>query len=206
VTDLIVLVADNNMRAALASLLHRHERLGIHPLQFDAYAHIRKDPGVFKTCQDFFRQFLLSHRYALAVFDWEGCGSNLSADETRKLVQQNLDINGWKNRSAVIVIDPELENWIWSPSRHVARALGWGDFPGLQRWLTQQQFLVPGQGKPLRPKEAMEAALRQVKLPRSSAIYAKVASTVDFENCSDGAFNHLVSTLRSWFPAVQILG
>lgn len=198
--DLVVVAADNNIRAAIEALLLRHERIQIRPIQFDAYAHIHKDPGVFTTAQEFLRQFQRSHRYALAIFDRDGCGSDLSANMIKDRVQQNLDVNGWRNRSCVAVLDPEIETWIWSPSQHVATALGWRDFRTLQRWLIQQQFLGEGEVKPARPKEAMEAALRQVKLPRSSAIYAKIASKVEFENCVDAAFCDLVTALRSWFP------
>jgi len=198
--DLIVLAADNTIRASMETLLLKHDRLGIRPIEFEAYSHPHRDPGVFSTAQDFLRQFLKSHDFAIAIFDREGCGSDLVAGAIRKTVQQKLDANGWKNRSSVIVLDPEIEAWVWSPSQNVANALGWRDFRTLKRWLVSQQFLAEEQTKPPKPKEAMEAALKQAKIPRSTAIYVKIAAKIDFENCVDETFLEFTNTLRGWFP------
>jgi len=198
--DLIVLAADNTIRATMEALLPRYGLLRIRPIEFEAYSHPHRDPGVFTTAQDFLRQFLKSHRYAIAIFDCEGCGSNSAPHEIRNSLQQRLDVNGWKDRSNVVVLNPELETWVWSPSHHVATALGWRDFRTLKRWLVSQQFLAESEIKPRRPKEAMEAALQQARLPRSTAIYSKIASKIEFENCVDNTFLEFVATLRSWFP------
>ena len=56
-------------------------------------------------------------------------------------------------------------------------------------------------GKPVRPKEAAEAALRKVRRPRSSNIYRKLAEVVSLQLCTDPAFLKLKSILQNWFPA-----
>ena len=58
------------------------------------------------------------------LIDAEWSGSPASAKEIEEKNQGDLNRNGWKGRSAVIVIDPELEIWVWSTSPHVPRLFG----------------------------------------------------------------------------------
>jgi hypothetical protein len=107
---------------------------------------------------------------------------------------------GWNNRAGIIVLDPELEIWVWSESPHVNYQLGWGGRKlNLRTWLRKQQLLKPRQQKPDRPKEALEAALAVVRLPRSSAIYRALAEKVSLARGSDRAFLKLKATLQFWF-------
>lgn len=110
---------------------------------------------------------------------------------------------GWKGNAAAIVIDPELENWVWGHSPHVATALGWTDKEqGIREWLLEEEFLAEAtQAKPSRPKEAMEAVLRHVRRPRSSAIYRAIASTVSLAGCNDPSFVKFRQALHGWFSA-----
>jgi hypothetical protein len=108
------------------------------------------------------------------------------------------------------VIDPELEVWVWSNSPRVADVLGWqGRSRELNEWLRtttirigkqEREYLKEGETKPVRPKEAMEAALREVRKPRSSANFRQMAEKVSLEKCQDPAFRRLKSTLQQWFP------
>jgi hypothetical protein len=116
-------------------------------------------------------------------------------------VEQRLATNGWADRARAIVIDPELESWVWSKSPEVDKALGWaGHVPALRPWLTQNGWLHESEAKPARPKEAMDAALRVVRRPRSSAIFRELAERVSFRRCTDAAFGKLITTLQTWFP------
>ena len=38
------------------------------------------------------------------------------------------------------------------------------------------------------------------RIPRSSAIYKNIASSVSVLRCEDSAFQMLLETLREWFP------
>lgn len=129
-----------------------------------------------------------------------GCGSSHPREELELNVETLLAQNGWERRCAAICIEPELENWVWSSSPHVAAALEWhaGE---LDTWLVQAGHRPPGAAKPVKPKEAMEAALRIKRIPRSSAIYSAIAGKVSFDRCTDPAFLKLRGTLRAWFPA-----
>ena len=134
---------------------------------------------------------------ALVMFDREGCGQeNRSADELEDIVQSQLDRVGWADHSSVIVLDPELEIWVWSDSPHVSRILGIAR-PELDQLLGQ--YRSPGNLKPSRPKELMEKVLRQSHVPRSSSLYADLARFVGIERCTDPAFLRLKSYLIRWF-------
>ena len=198
--DLIVLVADKNMKAAVGGLLSLNEQIGTRRINIEGiYPHQKRDPGVYKFSPEFLRPFLRLTTYALALFDREGCGSELPRTELEEDLERRLVANGWQNRCAVVVIDPELENWVWGSSSQVATCLGWQENP-LRDWLAEQGRWPAGTRKPPKPKEAIEAALRFKRIARSSSIYSDVAKAARFDRCTDAAFLKLRSTLQRWFP------
>ena len=198
--DLIVLVADKNMKAAVDGILGLREKIGTRTIKIEGiYPHPKRDPGVYRFSPEFLRQFLRLTTYALALFDREGCGSELPRTELEEDLERRLAANGWQNRCAVIVIDPELENWVWGSSSRVATCLGWQEIP-LRHWLSERGHWPAGAGKPRRPKEAVEAALRLKKIARSSSIYSDIARHASFDYCTDPAFGKLRTTLQRWFP------
>jgi len=200
--DVIFLVADRHMEAVLEGLLGRPQSLSIRAITYVIRTHPEKDPGCYLTAHDFLRPFSRRYRHSLVMFDREGCGSDAGSRETlEKELEGRLARNGWPERARAIVIDPELEAWVWSDSPQVDRMLGWADVaPDLRQWLTQQGLLQETHIKPVRPKEAMQAALRNVRKPHSSAIFRQLAENVSLRRCSDPAFQKLKTTLQSWFP------
>lgn len=201
-SDLIVLVADRNMAATVTAILSRAESLGIRPIRFDVDVHPQKDPGVLRQSQEYLRASVGMYDHALIVFDREGCGKEQKTrEELEETVEAALALTGWATDSAVaIVIDPELENWFWSSSPHVEKAVGWTDRDeALRQWLVSRELLQEGEAKPGRPKEAVEAALREMRKPRSSAIYKALAEQVSLRLCEDPAFLKFKQTLQSWF-------
>jgi hypothetical protein len=200
--DLKVVVADKNMQATFAGLLTRHQSLGIRPLQLGSQSplvHSGHDPGCWKDGPELLAIEHQHFRHGLLALDWEGCNSNRSPDDTRRELQERLDrltTPGW---GYVVVLQPELEIWVFAGSTEVDRALGWQ--PGtLNPWLLEQGLLEPGQAKPARPKEAVEHAMVQKRQPRSSSVYRQLSSSVGFSRCTDPAFTELKSTLQQWFP------
>jgi hypothetical protein len=198
--DLVVLTADTNMEFAVRGILGRSKSLNTRGIEFDIFPHPQKDPGVYKRSHDFLRSQQDNYRYGITVFDKDGCGSDDDADIIAGQVQNNLDSAGWRDRSAVIVIVPELEIWVWSDSPEVARCLGW-DNDELRNWLCSKGYLKSGEIKPRDPKEAVEKALFAKRKPMSSSIFLNIASAVSFDRCSDDAFARLRQTLQEWFPA-----
>lgn len=63
----------------------------------------------------------------------------------------------------------------------------------------EQRFLLSDGSKPERPKEAMEQALRMVRLPRSSALYRQLAQQVSLARCTDASFLKFKALLQNWF-------
>jgi hypothetical protein len=202
--DLVLLVADKNLEGTLRGLLSRSAALGLRSVAFDLFIHPERDPGCYRHAHEFLRPFIGRYEHTLVVFDREGCGREekdrlaLEAD-----VETRLRENGWSERAAAVVVDPELEVWVWSGSPHVETALGWrtGDPPFLD-WLRGEGLLERGALKPARPKEAVERALRLTRRPRSSALYSQLARNVSTERCVDPSFAKLRSILQRWFPSV----
>jgi hypothetical protein len=201
--DLLVLVADRNMEMAVRGVLARSKSLGIRQVTADVRRHPEHDCGCRQSGVEFLTVFIGQYGHALLVFDREGCGQDEDpAEDIESELEGALKKAGWEDRAAVIVPDPELEVWVWGDSPHVERELGWsGRQPTLREWLYEKGFLGAGQIKPARPKEAMEAALREVGKSRSSALFATLAERVSLKKCDDRAFLKLRTTLGNWFSA-----
>jgi hypothetical protein len=201
--DLVVLVADKDAEQAVRGLLGRTESLRIRPLVADVFVHPERDPGCRARGVDFLRAFGRQYRHALIVFDREGCGwEDRPRESVEAEIEDGLSRTGWTGRSAVIALDPELEIWVWSDSPQVDSVLSWtGRQPPLRAWLEQRGFLVPGAAKPARPKEALDAALRECRRRRSSALFLRLASTVGLHRCTDAAFAKFTGTLQRWFES-----
>ncbi len=196
--DLVVLVADKNMEAVVRTLLEkRHQSLGIRQVQVDIFVHPRRDPGVLREADKFLQQFQSEYRYALVMFDYQGCGQkNLLPEQLETDVKARLERAGWSGRCEVIVLVPELEIWVWSNSHHVPKVLGLSseEMQSVLRRYRRNQL-----GKPNCPKEAMEECLRRSKVPRSSSIYAELAEKVSLKGCVEPSFVKFRNVLQRWF-------
>jgi len=199
--DLVILTADKRMRLTVEGLLERPQSLAIRPVEADVQAHPRHDPAVLREAHEFLRSRQRQASHALVVFDRDGCGSQQSREVLEEDVKVRLEQSGWRDRCAVVVIEPELEAWFWSDSPHVERALGWlKGRSQLNEWLAGKGFLHQGQRKPIKPKEAVLEALRHCRTQYSPSIYYDLAARVSFERCIDPAFLKLRSILNEWFP------
>ncbi len=201
--DLFVLVADSSIEQAFEGLLARHERLGSRRIGYDIQVHPKRDPGCRTDAVALSRPHLQSHRYALVVFDHYGCGQeSLRRQQIQQDVEKDLERNGWENRCKVIVIEPELENWVWAPSGKVSEILGWGsDFRALRKWLWNRELWSDNDPKPSDPKRAMQEALRHKRVRRSATLFKRIADISQPQDCQDPAFVELRKTLQDWFPA-----
>lgn len=199
--DLFLLLADTDAQYAIETLLNRPRALGIRPICYDRIRHVGRDAGCRKDCVELLRRYQRSHAHALVVFDRHGSGwdkrprEEIEADRERALAD-----SGWEKRAAVIVLDPELEAWVWSTSPHVAAVLGWKTPETLQAFLQRHRWLETESAKPEQPKEAMEAVLRQARKPRSARIFGELAEKIGLSTCTDPAFAKFRATLQHWFP------
>lgn len=203
--ECVFLVADKNMETVFQSFLAQPEarhRLVCRPFHFDLIVATGKaDPGIHSLAHEYLRGYASTHRYAVVVLDAEWAGAP-APEAIREKIAGDLCNTGWdRDRIAVIVIDPELENWIWMNSPHVAQGLGWTtSMADLRTWLNSKQFVFAESGKPERPKEAIEAVLRHTRKPRSSARYGKIVQQASIKRCTDPAFAELARVLQQWFP------
>jgi len=192
------------MRFAVRGVLGRWQALGIRELAPtpEILVHPYRDPRCLKRAHEFLRPFCRQYDHALVVFDHEGSGAERrTREELEDRVEDRLRQSGWGDRAGAVVVDPELEAWVWSDSPEVATALGWqGRAPGLREWLLREHFLGEGEVKPSRPKEAMETAIRLARKPRSAALFSQLAAKVSLRRCEDQAFKKLTGLLREWFP------
>lgn len=202
--DLVLLVADRSQQAGIDALLqYRFQNLGIRKLNYKSLLNPYHDCAKNQQIVEILRPFIADAQYALVVMDYEGSGREGKPTEIEEDIKATLEKNGWKNRVEVIVIEPELEIWVWGDSPHVDDVLGWrGHVPGLRKWLELQEWWESNSPKPKRPKEALESALREVRMPRSSATYKNLAEKVGLERCRDTSFLRLNGILRNWFPQV----
>jgi hypothetical protein len=209
--DLYVVVADLDAENAVRSLLcERQVALGIclrfnpdRPPLGDLLRYSGRDSGCYKDAVDLLRPQRQTHRHALLIFDRHGCGvETKSREEIENDVERRLCENGWAREAVcVVVIEPELEAWVWSASPHVANVLGWQDnYSALQSFLIASRLWEEGGLKPTLPKEAMECALREKNKPFGAPLFSELAKRVGLGRCEDPAFKKFYNQLRQWFP------
>lgn len=202
--DLVVVVADKDIEQSIEGVLSRPKAVGMRKVDYLLVVHPNHDPGCYETGDQLAAAFRAECNHALVVFDrdWQGAPSS-DADVLASHVEQKLTTT-WRDCARCIVIDPEVEQWVWSDSPHVAEAVSWpGSTADLRAWLQGECLWPDGATKPPDPKAAFLKALRKVRKPPSSAIFARLASTVSFGRCSDSAFLRVLATLRGWFPSVS---
>jgi len=198
--DLLLLVADKNAHFALKGALGRPEAMGMRSIQFDFIVHPGRDGGVRKSGPELLALERHRFRHALLVLDFEGSGTDRPGAEA---LEAELDARlapRWAATAKAIVIDPEVDVWIWGGDRAVEEVFAWPPGQGVRDWLREKGFDLADHGKPVRPKEALEAALRFAGLPRSSALYQRVAEKISLRHCVDPAFLRLRHQLAAWFP------
>ncbi|HEX6075049.1 MAG TPA: hypothetical protein VFZ32_07270 [Micromonosporaceae bacterium] len=207
--DVIFLVADGSIGQMLLGFLGRpqfHRSLGCGPFDFepsDIIPHDRRDPGVYRDGPELLRIYQKTHARAVILLDnaWEGSPgpAKIHDDLTRRLRDT------W-DQFAVIVLDPELEAWVWQDNPQVATALGCpADF---RETLARSGHWPRDKDKPPDPKAALDYLQRKYRdlrrdgyrVDRSPALFRRLASRISVQGCVDPAFLRLRDTLRGWFP------
>ena len=203
--DLLVLVADSQMKRTVETLLgNRRPALGIRPISFEVQSHPHQDSGCRTASEGILRPLRDEYQNALVMFDYDGCGvSEITAPDLERNLEQFYEANGWPPSSvAFVVIEPELEAWMFGPSfEHLQRFVGWSHPQNIREWLTHNGYLTAGNHKPDDPKSAIEAILDLQREPRSRRLYEYLARNVSLARCQDRAFQKFRSTLQRWFPA-----
>lgn len=202
--DLWILVADADIEATMHGLLtQRQAALGIRRIEFTITRHLRRDPGCRRQAVSTARGYVNDHNYALVMFDKVGSGDEgAERQRIQNDVERDLHHNGWENRSKAVVIDPELETWVWSTSAHVGKVLGWNEgTEALRDWLREHHLWPDDEAKPPDPKSALRRAMRERHRRPTAATFKTLARKVGLRTCRDPAFREVRETLKGWFPA-----
>ncbi len=205
--DCIFLVADKQMESVFKGFLKErnnfHLSLGTRPFTCDIKAdRAGNDPGLYTRSHELLRPYYRTHQHAVVVLDsdWQGAPE---AEAIRTKIKGDLTSTGWhRGNIEVIVIDPELEIWLWQDSPHIANAFQFNYHPysSLKSWLEDKGLWPPTQLKPVQPKKAFEQLSIEAHIPYSGAIYSKIVQRVSVSGCTDRAFCLLLETLQHWFP------
>lgn len=206
--DCLFLVADSNMAHALKGFFGKegyHLSLGCRPFSVEetdiVVASGQNDPGLYVRASELLKVYRGEYSHAVVMVDADWRGAPEPQDICNAL-EGHLREAGWPPPlGCAIVIEPEVDNWLWTDTPHTAVALRWPSVTELRQALQEEGMWPEGATKPPRPKEAADWAIRQKGKPRSSAIYQQVASRVSLGRCSDPAVAVLVNALQQWFPA-----
>jgi len=196
--DLVVLVADKDMHFAVKGGLSRPEALGIREIDFDFRSHPRHDAGVRVEGAAMLASERHRFNHALMLFDHEGCGDPCPVGELEHKLDEILR-RMWGQNAKAIVIEPEVDIWLWGSDNALAEAVDWQSSQPIRDWLRQRDFAFDATNKPVRPKEAFEAVERELRRAKSASTYAKITGRISLERCSDPAFTRLRNQLQIWF-------
>lgn len=196
--DLILLVPDKDTEFTVRGALSRPEALGIRQIDIQLLVEPGRDGGVRRRGSQVLGGQQARFAHALLLLDHEGSGSDLGPVELETRLDQSLSVM-WGNRAKAIVIDPEVDVWMWGAETHLRSMVDWRFPEDIRAWLVDQSFVFGADGKPARPKEALEAAFRRAGTTRSSARYKQVARTISLTRCKDEAFLRLRTALVTWF-------
>jgi len=207
----VFLVADSTMEQMLKSFLSRGSlegRLGCRTFDFDFQQDVvvgvrsgNTDGGIHRRVHDLLRPYLPSYQNAVVMPD-KNFGGRRPAAIVRDQILNNLLRNGWSAECVeVVVIDPELEVWLWQRGNsHVARVFRYNGSVSLEAFLEAEGFWHAAALKPAMPKEATRLLLQRYRGGAPMVVYARIIENISVSGCQDPAFNLLVAALRRWFP------
>lgn len=209
--DLVVFVADLTMEKAVEAFLRRPDfhapyNLNTRSFEFDPAEDLIRipgcDAGVFSKGHEWLQAYRGRHRHAAVIFDSE-FGTDRDVAGLRDELTGRILRTGWDaEHFRVVVIDPELEAWIWQRNQRVAAPLGFGSVAEMVEAIRDAGLeWLDGQPKPTRPKEALEAVVRRRGIGWSSAIHRSITDSVSLVGCQDPAFLELRHALQHWFPS-----
>lgn len=195
-----MLVPDLDYEVGIRALLARHQDLQISPITFGLVRHPHRDPGVRTRAHDLLRPLCRGTARALVLLDYQGCGAHSPPPDLELEIELRLRQNGWEgDRARVVVVDPELEIWLWVRSPLLGQLLGW-EAGALFEWLETEALWPRGSPKPPSPKRAFRSAIHRAGRSPSASMFKTAAERIDFRGCEDRAFLRLLGALRAWFP------
>ena len=198
------------MLGAMRAILARPHDLCISALQFDVDRFVGRDSGMVRTGPSMVGLPPYKDNYEKVILIWDHHGSGMSDPlETQEQVQAKLNDQSWTDRSSVVAIVPELEEWLWCDPDALCRFYAKINQPIakelLDKWVAgfaKEHGRSTSDVKRVLPKELFEHIVK-VKIRRSlsPAHYEKIAELADLSKWEKSdSFASLVSVLRHWFP------
>lgn len=206
IKDLLVYTADADALAFMRAVLGRPKALGIRPIEFDIERHPQRDAGMVQSGAELARMKKGGYHRALMMWDFAGCGREhrISAQALEAEVRGRLDNYSWSGRSAVTVLVPEVEVWLWHCAPTLAAYLG----VSVDEIDGGLQVFAGKQGQDLetlkreQPKELFEhlmrEKLRRTISPRDFEEIGRKASIKRLRNCP--SFDRIAGIVQGWFP------
>jgi hypothetical protein len=125
----------------------------------------------------------------------------------QKDITKNMLGTGWKEDSfCVVVIDKELEAWLWAPNVNVAKAFGHGDFDEMREALAQKNLWDEGAPKPNDLKAARNLAAKLGGRKTGGPIFRGVFEGISrraCDLCQENGFISMRRALQTWFPTTK---
>jgi hypothetical protein len=207
----VFLVADGTMAQVLHRFLSRgylEDRLGCRTFDFDFQQDVvvdvrngNTDGGIHRRAHQLLRRYLPFYQNAIVILD-KNFGGRLPAAVVREEILRNLLHNGWSAECVeVVVIDPELEVWLWQRGNpHLAREFRYNGSVSLEEFLEAEGLWSSATLKPAKPKEAAGVLLQRYRAGPRIVVYRRIVEHISVRGCQDPAFNLLADALRRWFP------
>lgn len=209
--DLVILTPDGAYESILTALLKRHQSIGIRPIVHRVVKDPMRDSSPRSV--DLLRPFASIAKHAMIVRDLAGSGwENRGGDALRQHLEKHLWDTTWSpDRSAVLVVEPEVEDWLRIPSPHLWRLVQTQarkrkeqaeEYDLLRQHIEKIILQHTGRtacGKPSMPKEVFEDLLRSFGIPRANALYRYLATCESVRGCRSQSFARLLQLLQFWF-------
>jgi hypothetical protein len=204
--DLLLYVADADAWAFMKSILEKPRALGIRLVTYDIKRHPMRDSGMVQSGAELVR--MQKNRYDKALMIWDHHGSGRDHKKTPEAVQDEiqdkLDAFTWKDNSAVCILVPELEQWVWFCESALLAHYN-VTAAQLNCWIeerSRQLKMTESEVKALQPKELFEFVVRdrlnRTISPRDFEEIGKRAGIKNLMTCT--SFQTILERLRTWFP------
>lgn len=203
--DLLVYVADADAEAFLRSILNKPQALEIRPIDYKMIRHFGRDSGMVQSGAELARMHKNDFQRALLILDHQGSGRERKPpEEIIHEIQTRLDRFSWSGRSAVVVLVPELEEWLWHAEKAILAHFELTE-SDLKLWVEDHAKKLRRSIEEIKnsqPKEMFEYCirdrLRRTISPRDFEEIGKIAGVHGLMKCQ--SFAAIVNQLRIWFP------
>ena len=212
--DVIFHLADQHMEVGFRAFFRRddwHYALGCGNFQIDPEEGStdiyrvsgHTDGGIWKHAHANLAPFRKQYKRAVIVLDAD-FEPHPGAQTLQKDISDGMIESGWEaDRFCVVVIQPELEAWLWAPNVNVAKAFGHPNFEDLQAALSGEGLWSAGSTKPHDLKRARDRATKLGGKKTGGPIFKGVFGGISrraCDLCEEPGFIAMRSALKTWFP------